>query len=43
MCTRSPGRPPAARIDRAITDAHIWMSLSLYPTTVGWPVVPDEA
>ncbi len=40
MC---PGRPPAARIERAITFAQVPMSAAVYPTTVGRPVVPDEA
>ena len=38
-----PGRPPAARIERAITLAQVPMSAAVYPTTVGRPVVPDEA
>ena len=42
-CTRSPGRPPAARIDRAITVAHTSRSPAVYPTTVARPVVPDDA
>ena len=39
----SPARPPAARIERAITVAQVSMSLRVYPTTVGLPVVPDDA
>ena len=38
-----PERPPAARIERAITSDHISMSALVYPTTIGLPVVPDEA
>jgi hypothetical protein len=36
-------RPPAARIERAITVDHVSMSFAVYPTTVGFPVVPDDA
>lgn len=38
-----PGRPPAARIERATTSAQVSRSRSVYPTTVGRPVVPLEA
>ena len=41
--TTSPARTPAARSDRAITDAQVRMSSAVYPTTVALPVVPDEA
>ena len=40
MC---PGRPPAARMERAMTVAQVSMSSRVYPTTVARPVVPDEA
>ena len=39
----APARPPAARIERAMTVAHVSMSFRVYPTTVGLPVVPDDA
>ena len=39
-CTMSPGRPPAAWIDRAMTSDHTSRSPRVYPTTVGRPVVP---
>jgi hypothetical protein len=35
--------PPAARIDRAISNAQVSMSRLVYPTTVGLPVVPLDA
>ena len=38
-----PLRPPAARIERAITSDHISISALVYPTTIGLPVVPEEA
>jgi hypothetical protein len=38
-----PLRPPAARIERAITSDHMSMSALVYPTTIGLPVVPEEA
>ncbi len=43
MCTIWPGLPPAARMDRATTSAQVERSPSVYPTTVGRPVVPLEA
>ena len=39
----SPGVTPAAAKDRAINPAHRLMSFFVYPTTVGFPVVPLEA
>ena len=41
--TLSPGRPPEARIERAISRAQVCTSSRVYPTTVGRPVVPEEA
>jgi hypothetical protein len=41
--TVSPGCPPAARIERATTSDHMERSFSVYPTTVGFPVVPLDA
>ena len=38
-----PRRPPAARIERATRLLQVAMSFRVYPTTVGLPVVPDEA
>jgi hypothetical protein len=38
-----PVRPPAARIERAITSDQMSMSALVYPTTIGLPVVPEEA
>jgi len=38
-----PGRPPAAWIDRATSCAQVEMSSLVKPTTVGFPVVPDDA
>src|SRR5260370_9615403 len=37
-----PVRPPAARIERAITSDHVSISALVYPTTIGLPVVPEE-
>jgi hypothetical protein len=38
-----PLRPPAARIERAITFDQTSISALVYPTTIGFPVVPEEA
>jgi hypothetical protein len=38
-----PVRPPAALIERAITSDQVSMSACVYPTTMGLPVVPEEA
>jgi hypothetical protein len=39
----APGRPPAAPIERAMRLDQESISFFVYPTTVGRPVVPDEA
>ena len=36
------GRVPEARMDRATRSAQLDRSFSVYPTTVGLPVVPEE-
>ncbi|OIQ63550.1 hypothetical protein GALL_549090 [mine drainage metagenome] len=39
----SAALPPAARIERAISIDHVSISFAVYPTTVGFPVVPLDA
>jgi len=39
----SPRRPPAARMLRATRSAQVSRSRCVYATTVGFPVVPEDA
>ena len=41
--TATEARPPDARMERAIRSAQVSMSPRVYPTTVGLPVVPEDA
>jgi hypothetical protein len=43
LWTFHPAFTPEARSERATSDAHRSRSPAVYPTTVGWPVVPDDA
>ena len=42
-CTVSPGPAPPQPSDRAVHSAQFSKSVRVYPTTVGFPVVPELA